>query len=300
MKGLQRIQKKKNVEFGDVGQSMQNQLAFHIISGSQDSYLTNMFKSSVPLQQHSTDENFLDQTGNAWLLQQSKRPWQNWVRSLGQMWGTMYNPTHGSRDHTLHPLLTRQSKGMKNLDPGEKQQKALPVSVYRELHKVANASNLPLDCMVARLQTLAYSWCMRNWEFSDVQGERRTKILCIRNTRFFDRQNRDISSNLDLISTASTVSITFEFQKKEVCNDTISHQRSGDSIGNGEMCPVRAASEIIKRIYSYNISPEKVTDTPINYLEIDGKGFSIPSSLILMKIRQAVSSLGACSSGLLC
>jgi hypothetical protein len=51
-----------------------------------------------------------------------------------------YNPTHGNGTQSLHPLLTRQFKGMQNLDPGEKQQKALPVSVYRELHRQARAS----------------------------------------------------------------------------------------------------------------------------------------------------------------
>ena len=142
-----------------------------------------------------------------------------------------YNPTHGDGVNTLHPLLTRQFKGMRNLDPGDKQQKALPVSVYRKLHAEANNSNLPLDKRVAWLQTLAYFWCMRSCEYSDTQGERRTKILCVRNLRFFDDQNRDISSQLDLLSDSITVSITFEFQKKEVTNDTISHQRSGDSIG---------------------------------------------------------------------
>jgi hypothetical protein len=34
------------------------------------------------------------------------------------------------------------------------------------------------------------------------------------NTRFFDSDNRDISSQLDLIPEAVTVSITFEFQGK--------------------------------------------------------------------------------------
>ncbi len=44
------------------------------------------------------------------------------------------------------------------------------------------------------------------------------------------------------------------------------------------MCPVRAAAEIVKRIHSYNIPKDKINDTPINYIEVDGKGFTIPSS----------------------
>lgn len=165
---------------------------------------------------------------------------------------------------------------MRNLDPGERQQKALPVSVYWELHQVARSSSLILDSTIAWLQTMAYFWCMRSCKFSDVQGERRTKILCIRNIQFFDQNNRVFSQYWTDIDKAVTVSITFEFQKKEIRNDTISHQRSGDSIGNEEMCPVQATIELISHIRSYNILPEKLGDTPINYVEFDGKGFTIP------------------------
>jgi hypothetical protein len=219
---------------------------------------------------------------------------QEAVAKLGETFraNVGYNPSHGVGSNTLHPLLARQFKGMRNLDPGEQQQKALPVSVYRELHRVAQSSSLILDSVVAWLQTMAFFWCMRSCEFSDVQGDRRTKILCVRNFRFFDQKNKDISHLWSEIDKAVTVSITFEFQKKEVRNDTISHQRSGDSIGLGEMCPVLATTKLISRIKSYRIPPEKLSDTPINYVEFDGKGFTIPSSLILQKIRQAVTTLG--------
>jgi hypothetical protein len=85
-----------------------------------------------------------------------------------------YNPTHGLGQQSLHHLLTRQFKGMRNLNPGEKQQKALSVSVYREMHRQANESKLVLDKTIAWLQMLAFFWCMRSCEYSDVQGERCT------------------------------------------------------------------------------------------------------------------------------
>jgi hypothetical protein len=34
------------------------------------------------------EDNFLTWTKKIWWQEQCKRPWQNWVRSLGQMWGT--------------------------------------------------------------------------------------------------------------------------------------------------------------------------------------------------------------------
>jgi hypothetical protein len=181
---------------------------------------------------------------------------------------------------------------MRNLDPGEQQQKALPVVVYRELHKIANVSSMVLDSTIAWLQTIAFFWCMRSCEYSDVQGDRRTKLLCVRNFRFFDEYNRDISLEYNNLHLATTVAITFEFQKKDVRDDTISHQRSGDTLGNCEMCPVRAARELILQLKKYKIPANKFRDTSINFVELEGRSFTIPSSLILMRLRQVVSSIG--------
>jgi hypothetical protein len=133
---------------------------------------------------------------------------------------------------------------------------------------------------------------MRSCDYSEIQGERRTKILCVRNFRFFNNNNRDISSNINLLSEATTVSITFEFQKRDIRNDIISHQKSGDKVGSGEMCPVRAAAEVIKRLYSYNIPSNKIKGTPINFIKLGSMSYTIPSSLFLLKFRAAVKQLG--------
>ncbi len=96
---------------------------------------------------------------------------QETMAKLGEIFRSNvgYNPTHGVGSNTSHPLLTRKFKGMKNLDPGEKQQKALPVCVYCELHRLAKISPpscSPLDSAVAWLQTMAFFWCMRSCEYS--------------------------------------------------------------------------------------------------------------------------------------
>ncbi len=64
---------------------------------------------------------------------------QEAMAKLGEIFraNVRYNPTHGVGSHGFHPNLLGQSKGMRNEDPGEVQQKALPVCVYRELHRVA-------------------------------------------------------------------------------------------------------------------------------------------------------------------
>jgi hypothetical protein len=88
------------------------------------------------------------------------------------------------------------------------------------------------------------------------------------------------------------VSITFELEKRDIRNDTISHQSSGDSLGMGEMCPVHTAAEIILRIHSYGIPNEQINDTPINVIKLGSLSYTISSSLILVKIRTTIQHLG--------
>jgi len=109
---------------------------------------------------------------------------------------------------------------------------------------------------------------------------------------FFDINNRDISTDYtNLPSVAVTVCVTFEFQKKEVRNNSVSHQRSSDKVGMGEMCPVKAAIATIRCIVEYDLPPEKFRDTPINYVQFEGQEFTAPPSMVLQHIRQAVSAL---------
>jgi len=88
MKELQKIQKTKRLECGDNGWSTQNLSDFHMMCGCQACSENIRLTSLEPSQPPSGEENFLSRTKKAWLLQQSKRPWQNRVRSLGQTWGT--------------------------------------------------------------------------------------------------------------------------------------------------------------------------------------------------------------------
>jgi len=218
---------------------------------------------------------------------------QEAVSKLGEIFriNLGYNPTHVPGSEQVHPALSRQFRGMKNSDPGEVQQKALPVCVYWEMHKFAAASSSSssdLDLTVANILTLAYFFCMRSCEYLDVQGERRTKILCMRNIRFFDDKNRDITREYNKIHLAASVTLTFEFQKRDIRNDIISN----DSTEGGKMCPVLAAAAIVKRIRSYNISSIPFEDIQINYVKSGGGFFTIPSSVFLQRIRFIVDLLG--------
>jgi hypothetical protein len=84
----QKILETKRLEFGEGGWSIQKSLISDTTSGSNISHWKEELKSWEPWQLCCNNDNFLDRTRATWQLEQSKRPWQNWVRSLGQTWGT--------------------------------------------------------------------------------------------------------------------------------------------------------------------------------------------------------------------
>jgi len=216
------------------------------------------------------------------------------VAKLGQIFraNVGYNPAHGSADNGMHPSLARQIKGMKNKDPGEKKQKALPVCVYREIYKQAMSPSAdPQDITIAWLQVLAFFFCMRSCEYSETRGERKTKVVCFRNIRFH-KHKKLIGQDSPELPTATSVSLTFEWQKRDVRDDTITHQRSNDNIGDKIMCPVWACIELINLIRSSHIPQEKIPDLKINSVARNGKISQISSTAVLQKIRSAVKSLG--------
>jgi hypothetical protein len=59
------------------------------------------------------------------------------------------------------------------------------------------------------------------------------------------------------------------------------------------MCPVRACAELVHQIDNSNISPDKIPDLKINTIIINNKLFTIPSKLILDRIRAAIKDAAA-------
>ena len=63
------------------------------------------------------------------------------------------------------------------------------------------------------------------------------------------------------------------------------------------MCPVRACAELVSNVYCSKISCTKIPDMKINSVISKGKVFTIPSSMVLDRIRTAVRLLGKDSLG---
>jgi len=131
---------------------------------------------------------------------------------------------------------------------------------------------------------------MRSCEYVKVQGVRKTKLLELRNIRFF-RGNTLIPHSSSSLSSADSMSITFEFQKRDTKNDTITQHRSGDKL----LCPVKVWASIIKRIRSYKNS---TSSTTVNTFQFpDGKTHNFSGPELLKRLRFATTSIGSDSLG---
>ena len=101
-------QKTRNTESGIDGVNT----AVLLKTSTTPSYKTYLQNSeldySAPLQPLYEEDSFLNRTKDLWLQAQWKRPWQNWVRSLGQTWGT--TPPMATRMEGSIPALQDNSE----------------------------------------------------------------------------------------------------------------------------------------------------------------------------------------------
>ena len=126
-----------------------------------------------------------------------------------------------------------------------------------------------------------FFFAMRSCEYCKTQGTRRTKLLTLRNLRFFSGK-RELSHYDPYLSLADSVSITFEYQKRDQRNDTITQHHMGDFI----LCPIRQWAAITQ--YPGTTSSSTV-NTIINE---NGKLALIDSKMLLDKLRAAATAIG--------
>ena len=141
---------------------------------------------------------------------------------------------------TISILITRQTKGYKNYDPSVKHEKALPVSFYRHLHSSATTE---FDRAVANLCIGAFFFAMRSCEYTKVSTSRRTETVSLGDIKFY--QGTKLLSHHDPhLHLATTVSITFRYQKRDERDDIITQHRNLDPV----MCPVKAWAYTVRRL----------------------------------------------------
>ena len=142
-----------------------------------------------------------------------------------------------------------------------------------------------LDSAIATICTGAIFFCMRSCEYSKVQAQndRKTKLLCLRNFRFF-ANNKELDQKKDDIASASLISITFEDQKNREKNESINLHKTSDKT----LCPVKSWAKTINRIWTYEGTS---LDTPINEFRRNNKSFQISNNNIKNALKSTVDTM---------
>ena len=184
----------------------------------------------------------------------------------------------------LSYVLQQQYRGYKNQDTNVVQQKALPLSVLRKLHsKRSTIENIA----IAQLCIGAIFFAMRSCEYLRTTADeekRRTNILKLKNIRFFSKGQIILHNHPDL-ALSDTVTVTFEFQKSDERNESVTMHRSGDPT----LCPVISWASIGRRILSY---PGCNDNTTVNTIFTNGKSSTISSATVRVKLRSAAREVG--------
>jgi hypothetical protein len=180
-------------------------------------------------------------------------------------------------------LLQRQLKNYTQSDPPPKPQKAVTGVVIREVHKLALTD---FDTHVADLIGGAFFFACRSCEYSEVTGERKTKVITLGNIQFF-RRKRLIPHHSPELRYADSVAITFVLQKNDQRYEPITQHRTKDSV----LCPVRRWANVVQRLRR---SPGSSDSTPVNYWfdKASNKYVKVHSKQICLALRAAASNIG--------
>ena len=112
----------------------------------------------------------------------------------------------------------------------------------------------------------------------------RTKIMRLRCLRFF-KDGRELQHSDSYLEYVDCVSITFEWQKKDKRNDTVTQLTLEHII----LCPVRQWDALVKRIRKY---PGSTGDTPVSEVWKNHKIEHVTSTEMVAALRDAVRAIG--------
>ena len=139
---------------------------------------------------------------------------------------------------------------------------------------------------------VVFFFAMRSCEYTNFsreelhpEAECRIKLLCIRNFCFFQCTQMFNNFKDDLFQ-ADSILITFEFQKNQECQETVTQERSTDP----DLCSVRSAASIIMFIVRI---PGTSANTSINlFHDNSGKTILISSAVVVSILREAAATMG--------
>ena len=145
---------------------------------------------------------------------------------------------------------------------------------------------------IRKLAINACFFACRSCEYLKVPNaeKKKTDILKLKDIRFF-KDGSDLDHNNPHLEHADSVSLTFGNQKNGIKDDTVTHQRKGDTL----FCPVRILAKITKRIRNYEGSSD---NTPISAIWRNKKLNHITSKEMTIALQNAVETYGQTKLGI--
>ena len=163
------------------------------------------------------------------------------------------------------------------------------MSVLQKLHSAAETES---DLALVTLAIAAIFFCMRSCEYLKTprNEEKRTKLLRVKNFRFFTKSGEMIPQSSSTLTAADCVCVTFENQKNGEKHESVTIHNTDDKV----LCPVISWASTVKRILSY---PGASCDSPINTYVAGKKNFQFTSNNMIAALRTSVQSMPEANLG---
>ena len=130
---------------------------------------------------------------------------------------------------------------------------------------------------------LGFFFAMRSCENFKVSGERQTHPIRKRNI-VFQKDGRILPHSSPRLHLADTIAITFEYQKRDERNDTVTQWRTGDST----YCPVVVSAAVVRRLEAMGASE---SDFIYKFKGNNGRTRDFNSATALRMLRGRISSI---------
>jgi hypothetical protein len=180
-------------------------------------------------------------------------------------------------------ILARLYRSYKSSDPKEKQEKAIPSCI---LILIANNNTTELRQATTQLIIGAFFFACRSCEYLKVKSpeNKRTRQLTLKNISF--RKNGELlHHSAPMLHSAESVSITFELQKNDRKNDTITQWATSHEI----LCPVKQWAALVTRIRAYTNTND---DTPVSTIRQHNRLEHVTATHVTSSLRDAISTYG--------
>jgi hypothetical protein len=154
-------------------------------------------------------------------------------------------------------LLRRQLKAYKDADPSVQHQKAIPFALIRQM--VTRQTTSPMLTVLHQLFLLGFFFAMRSCEYLLVTGPKRRTQPLKKKSFTFIQNGKVLPHDSRYLSRVDSVSVTFEFQKRDDRNDVVAQCAIGDAV----FCPVKVAARIVQRLAAMQASDETPIYNPV-------------------------------------